>query len=72
MNITDWLEAEKGRAAALAAHFGRTPAAISQWKTNGVPLDFMKSVRDFTGGVVTLEEMVPEAQPMTDRTAQEA
>lgn len=60
MNITDWLEAEKGRAAALAAHFGKTPAAVSQWKTNGVPLHLMKPVRDFTGGAVTLEEMVPE------------
>jgi DNA-binding transcriptional regulator YdaS (Cro superfamily) len=60
MNITDWLEAEKGRAAALAAHFGKTPAAVSQWKRNGVPLDLMKSIRDFTGGAVTLEEMVPE------------
>lgn len=59
MNITDWLEAEKGRSAALAAHLGRTPAAISQWKANGVPLDLMKPVRDFTGGAVTLEEMVP-------------
>lgn len=60
MNITVWLEAEKGRAAALAAHFGKTPAAVSQWKTNGVPLALMKPVRDFTGGAVTLEEMVPD------------
>jgi DNA-binding transcriptional regulator YdaS (Cro superfamily) len=63
MNITSWLEAEKGRSAALAAHLGRTPAAISQWKQNGVPLDLMKEIRDFTGGLVTLEEMVPDAAP---------
>lgn len=60
MNITDWLEAEKGRSAALAAHFGKTPSAVSQWKTNGVPLSLMKAVREFTGGQVTLEEMVAE------------
>lgn len=60
MDLTTWLEAEKGRAASLAAHFNVTPAAVSQWKKNGVPLDNMKAVRDFTGGVVTLEEMVPE------------
>jgi DNA-binding transcriptional regulator YdaS (Cro superfamily) len=60
MDLTTWLESEKGRAAALAAHFNVTPAAVSQWKKNGVPLDNMKAVRDFTGGVVTLEEMVPE------------
>lgn len=61
MDITTWLEAEKGRASAMAAHFGKTPAAISQWKTNGVPLDLMKAVREFTGNAVTLEEMVPDA-----------
>lgn len=70
MNITDWLEAEKGRSAALAAHFGKTPAAISQWKTNGVPLNLMKDVRDFTSGQVTLEEMVPE--PATKEPTAEA
>lgn len=66
MDLTSWLEAEKGRSAALAAHFGKTPAAISQWKTNGVPVGLMKSVRDFTGGVVTLEEMLPEPMPASD------
>lgn len=60
MDLTSWLEAEKGRSAALASHFGKTPAAVSQWKKNGVPVDLMKAVRDFTGGAVTLEEMVPE------------
>jgi DNA-binding transcriptional regulator YdaS (Cro superfamily) len=60
MDLTAWLEGEKGRSAALAAHFDVTPAAISQWKKNGVPVDHMKAVRDFTDGAVTLEEMVPE------------
>jgi DNA-binding transcriptional regulator YdaS (Cro superfamily) len=61
MDINTWLEAEKGRSATLAEHFGVTPSAVSQWKKNGVPLDFMKAVREFTGGAVTLDEMVPEA-----------
>jgi len=61
MNFKNWLDAEKGRAAALASHFGKTPSAISQWKDNGVPVDLMKAVRDLSGGDVTLEEMVPEA-----------
>lgn len=59
MNLTAWLEAEKGRSAALAAYFGVSPAAVSQWKRNGVPLDNMKAVREFTAGAVTLDEMVP-------------
>lgn len=68
MDLTTWLEAEKGRSRGLAEHFGRTPAAISQWKTNGVPVDLMKAVRDFTGGAVTLEELVPES-PATKAAA---
>lgn len=60
MNLTAWLEAENGRAAAMAEHFGKTPAAISQWKINGVPVKLMKEVRDLTGGAVSLEEMVPD------------
>lgn len=60
MNLTAWLDAEKGRSSALAAHFNVTPAAVSQWKRNGVPVANMKAVRDFTGGDVSLEEMVPE------------
>ena len=75
MNLSTWLEAEKGRSALLAAHFGKTPAAISQWKKNGVPLDLMKRVRDFTGGVVTLEEMVPgdtSTQALTSIVAERA
>jgi hypothetical protein len=60
MDLNTWLASEKGRAAALAKHFGRSPGAISQWRFNGVPVDLMKGVREFTGGEVTLEEMVPD------------
>lgn len=60
MDLITWLAAGKGRASALAQHFDVTPAAVSQWKQNGVPVRLMKAVRDFTGGAVTLEEMVPE------------
>ena len=60
MDYTDWLKAEPGRASALAAHFGVTPSAVSQWRTNGVPPAHMKAVRDFSGGEVTLEEMLPD------------
>jgi len=59
MDLKTWLEAEKGRAAALAEHIGVTAARVSQWKKDGVPLAHMKVVRDFTNGAVSLEEMVP-------------
>jgi DNA-binding transcriptional regulator YdaS (Cro superfamily) len=60
MNLADWLGKERGRSEALASHIGVSKGAISQWKTNGVPVGHMKTVRDITGGAVTLEEMVPE------------
>lgn len=62
MNFSEWLNAEKGRGAEVAAHFNVTPAAVSQWKTNGVPLGHMKALRDFTSGAVSLEEMVPTSK----------
>ncbi len=69
MNLTAWLEDEKGRSAALAAHFSLTPSAVSQWKINGVPRDKMRAVRDFTCGSVSLEEMLPPESSPKDRFA---
>lgn len=60
MDFATWLESEPRRSALLAQYFDVTPAAVSQWKTNGVPVARMKAVRDFTDGAVTLDEMVPE------------
>lgn len=58
MNLNTWLDSEAGRATKLAAHFGRTRSAITQWRTNGVPVHLMLGVREFTNGDVTLEEMI--------------
>lgn len=66
MKLNDWLNTEVGRAARLAAHFGRTASAISQWRTNGVPVDLIKAVRDFTGGEVTVDEMLPDAEARSE------
>lgn len=60
MKFVEWVEQVRGRAADVASHFGVTPGFISQWKTLGVPMRYMRGVRAFTGGEVTLEEMVPE------------
>lgn len=62
MTLIDWLDADRGRLTALAAHFGLTQSAVSQWRTNGVPPARMKAVRAFTGGVVTLDEMLPDPE----------
>jgi len=61
MDFITWLDKEDGRAAAIASHFGLTRSAVSQWRSNGVPVSKMKAIRDFTQGEVTLEEMVPES-----------
>ena len=60
MDITTWLEGERGRARALAAHLGLQPAAITHWKTTGVPLRHMSQVAALSGGAVTVEEMARE------------
>jgi DNA-binding transcriptional regulator YdaS (Cro superfamily) len=59
MNFPSWLDADRGRLTAVAAHFGLSQSAVSQWRTNGVPPGRMKAVRDFTDGAVTLDEMLP-------------
>jgi len=69
MTITEWLKGEKGRASALAAHFGVTPAAVSQWQQNGVPTAHMKAVRDYSGGEVTLDDMLPDPAPQLQTAA---
>ena len=59
MNLNQWLDNETGRSARLAEHFGVTPSAVTQWRSNGVPVERMKAVRDFTANAVTVEEMLP-------------
>ncbi len=47
---------------AMADYFGVNKTAVWGWKVHGVPPTRMKAVREFTAGVVTLEDMVPEPQ----------
>ncbi len=60
MDLNTWLDAERGRATALAAHFDLSPAAITHWRTTGVPLDRFASVVRFTDGDVSLEELLEQ------------
>lgn len=71
MDLNTWLENERGRSEALAVHIGVTNSAISQWKTNGVPVTHMEAVRDFSGGQITLEQLVSAAAEARDRAARE-
>lgn len=63
MNLKSWLDEERGRYTALAAHLGVTVGRVSQIADDGVPPKFMFAVRDFTGGAVTLESLVQDRMP---------
>lgn len=63
MELKKWLEAERGRFTALASHLDVTVGRVSQMADDGVPPKFMLSVRDYTGGEVTLEDMVTARTP---------
>lgn len=58
MNLKNWLNAEKGRATALAQRLGVTCGRITQIADDGVPLKYMMEIISVTEGAVTLEEMV--------------
>lgn len=57
-SLRDWIDEERGRSAALAAHLGVSPARMSQIVDAGVPVKFMLQVNSFTRGAVTLESMI--------------
>lgn len=63
MRLRTWLDAERGRYTALAAHLGVTVGRVSQMADTGVSTKFMLAVRDFTSGAVTLEDMVEAKTP---------
>lgn len=67
MNLKDWLSQGKGRHKALTRELRLSPGRITQMAQSGVPAKYMLAVRDFTDGVVTLEEMAEErAAPMQE------
>lgn len=63
MDLKTWLQAERGRSAALAAHLGVSRGRVSQMADDGVPPGVMFKVRDFTGGEVSLESLVGDRTP---------
>lgn len=61
MTFNEWLDEVPGRTALVARQFGVTISAVTQWRSNGVPLGRMKAVQVLSGGRVGLEDMVPES-----------
>lgn len=62
MHLSEWLHAERGRAAALAAFLKIPASLISQMAagTKAVPLGQCPYIEVFTERAVTCEELLPE------------
>lgn len=58
MKLKDWLTAERGRYTKLAEELGVSVGRISQIADDGVPVPYMEPVEKFTGGAVTVLDMV--------------
>lgn len=69
MKLGDWLDAERGRLARMATHFGVSMSAVSQWRTDGVPVGRMRGVGEFTDNEVSLNDMVPGEGESTPEAA---
>lgn len=60
MKLKTWLSEGRGRATALAKHLKVSLGRMSQMASDGVPVQHMPAIRDFTAGAVSIEEMVEE------------
>lgn len=58
MDLAEWLDAEPGRTTELADHCDVTVSAVSQWRTNGVPLKHILTVHEYTGRRIALRTLV--------------
>lgn len=62
MRLHDWLSQEEGRATRLAAEFGVSKSAISQWRAVGAPVRCFRRIVDISAGVVTLDDLVKDKE----------
>jgi len=62
MRLKDWLDDEVGRAVRLSEHLGCHRSMVSQMAKGlvRVPPKHYRAIRDFSGGEVTLEDLLPE------------
>lgn len=61
MNLKTWCESGHGRQTALSKHLRVSPSAVSQAINNEIriPPSWYREIVDFTGGEVSLEDLVP-------------
>lgn len=62
MKLNQWLQEQRGRQTALAAHLGVKPPTVSDWGAGQkqVALDHCPAIQDFTDNAVTCEELRPD------------
>jgi len=61
MQLRQYIDAQRGRAAELARALRITPALIAQWaSTRRVPAERCSAIERATGGQVTCEELRPD------------
>jgi phage terminase Nu1 subunit (DNA packaging protein) len=74
MRLHAWLDDEPGRATRLAQVFGVTLSAVSQWRSIGAPVKYLRRIVLETRGAVTIDELLAdiEARPQPDRAKAEA
>lgn len=56
--LRNWLNAERGRAKALADHLNVSRGRIAQMAVDGVPVEHMPKVHAFSKKQVSIESMV--------------
>lgn len=63
MELHEWLDQPEnaGKAAWLAEQLGRSKAAVSLWRAEGVPMPLMPKVAELVGHPVTTEAMLAHA-----------
>lgn len=71
MQLKHWLDSERGRYGALATHLGVSLSRVSQIARDGVPKTYLLTIRDYTDGAVSIEDMLarPAATEPTERAA---
>jgi DNA-binding transcriptional regulator YdaS (Cro superfamily) len=62
MRLKDWLKGESGRGSALARYLGVSCAMVSYMGSEQVrvPPRHYRGIRDFSGGAVSIEELLPD------------
>lgn len=58
MQFHQWLDLEQGRTTATAEKFGVSVSAVSQWRHTGVPVRLWRLISEWTGGAVSVDEML--------------